>query len=93
MGVAELKTTQKADRSGADPLREFPQLAFAVVALSMGALGPGGAARVELEILRPGGAEATMGLPSEVGWVGSVMSHSSTVESPLATASRRPSDR
>lgn len=54
----ELKTTQKAERSSLDPLREYPQLAFAVAALSMGVLGPGGGAgRVELEILRPGGAD------------------------------------
>jgi hypothetical protein len=61
----ELKTTQKAERSGADPLREFPQLAFAVVTLSMGALGLGGAGRVELEILRPGGAEIVLIDPND----------------------------
>lgn len=61
----ELKTTQKTERSSTDPLREFPQLAFAVVALSMGVLGPGGAARVELEILRPSGAEIVLIDPND----------------------------
>ncbi|QIZ37046.1 PD-(D/E)XK nuclease family protein [Saccharopolyspora sp. ASAGF58] len=56
----ELKSTQKATRFFTDPLRQFPQLALGVVILSAGALGPGGAGRVELEILRPTGAEIVL---------------------------------
>ncbi|MCR3734725.1 PD-(D/E)XK nuclease superfamily protein [Prauserella salsuginis] len=53
----ELKTTQKPRSSFSDPLEEYPQLALGVTALAGDALGPGGAGRVELEILRPSGAE------------------------------------
>ncbi|MGW5789149.1 PD-(D/E)XK nuclease family protein [Saccharopolyspora sp. NPDC003752] len=56
----ELKTTQKAKRSFTDPLWEFPQLALGVLVLAAGALGPGGAGRVELEILRPTGADVVL---------------------------------
>ncbi|WP_167756513.1 MULTISPECIES: PD-(D/E)XK nuclease family protein [unclassified Amycolatopsis] len=61
----ELKTTQKATRSFADPLREFPQLALGVVVLAAGGLGPGAAGRVELEILRPTGAEIVLVDPTD----------------------------
>lgn len=61
----EVKTTQKPTRYVADPLREFPQLALGVVVLAAGALGPGGAARVELEMLRPTGAEIVLIDPND----------------------------
>jgi CRISPR/Cas system-associated exonuclease Cas4 (RecB family) len=61
----ELKTTQKATRYYADPLYEFPQLALGVAVLAAGGLGPGGAGRVELEILRPSGAEIVLIDPTD----------------------------
>jgi len=61
----ELKTTQKAPRSFTDPLREFPQLALGVAVLASGGLGPGGAGRVELEIVRPTGAEIVLIDPTD----------------------------
>ncbi|MCT2584647.1 PD-(D/E)XK nuclease family protein [Actinophytocola gossypii] len=61
----ELKTTQKARWYYTDPLEGFPQLALAVAVLAAGGLGPGGAGRVELEILRPSGAEIVVIDPTE----------------------------
>lgn len=61
----ELKTTQKSARFYSDPLYEFPQLALGVAVLAAGALGPGGAGRVELEILRPSGAEIVLIDPTD----------------------------
>ncbi|SEB45823.1 PD-(D/E)XK nuclease superfamily protein [Amycolatopsis tolypomycina] len=61
----ELKTTQKAPESFGDPLRKFPQLALGVAVLAAGGLGPGGAGRVELEILRPTGAEIVLIDPTD----------------------------
>ncbi|OXM56162.1 hypothetical protein CFP71_14685 [Amycolatopsis thailandensis] len=54
----ELKTTQKEGWFHDDLLDEFPQLALAVSFLAEGVLGGDPAtARVELEVLRPDGAE------------------------------------
>ena len=54
----ELKTTQKGRWFHDDLLDEFPQLALAVSFLAEGVLGGDAAnARVELEVLRPEGAE------------------------------------
>jgi len=61
----ELKTTQKPRPSFSDPLEEYPQLALGVAALAGGALGPGGAGRVELEILRPSGAKLVLIDPTD----------------------------
>lgn len=61
----ELKTTQKSRTYFADPLEEYPQLALGVAVLAAGALGPGGAARVELEVLRPAGAEIVLIDPTD----------------------------
>ena len=61
----ELKTTQKTKRYYTDPLEEFPQLALAVSVLAADGLGPGGAGRVELEILRPSGGEIVVIDPTD----------------------------
>ena len=62
----EVKTTQRAPAQfSGDPLQKFPQLALGVVALADEALGPGEAGRVELEILRPEGAEIVLIDPSD----------------------------
>jgi hypothetical protein len=61
----ELKTTQKPRWYYSDPLEEFPQLALGVVVLAADALGPGGAGRVELETLRPSGAEIVLIDPTD----------------------------
>lgn len=62
----EVKTTQKAPaRLTGDPLRVFPQLALGIVVLADGVLGPEEAGRVELEILRPEGAEIVLIDPSD----------------------------
>jgi CRISPR/Cas system-associated exonuclease Cas4 (RecB family) len=66
----ELKTTQKANWYYSDPLYEFPQLALGVAALAAGGLGPGGAGRVELEVLRPSGAEIVLIDPTDDERVG-----------------------
>ncbi|MFD5751925.1 PD-(D/E)XK nuclease family protein [Streptomyces sp. NPDC127033] len=54
----ETKTTSR-DRHGARPLlEEYPQLALAVMLLARGDLGgTPGRARIEFEVLRPGGAD------------------------------------
>ncbi len=61
----ELKTTRKPRRHLLDPLEEFPQLALGVAMLAAGVLGPSGAGRVELEILRPSGAEIVLIDPND----------------------------
>lgn len=61
----ELKTTQRMKWRHSDPLYEFPQLALGVAVLAGGGLGPGRVGRVELEILRPSGAEVVLIDPSD----------------------------
>ncbi|MFE4974814.1 PD-(D/E)XK nuclease family protein [Kitasatospora sp. NPDC056651] len=54
----ETKTTTRDRPSGRPLLEEYPQLALAVLLLARGDLGGGsGRARIELEVLRPGGAD------------------------------------
>lgn len=62
----EVKTTRKRDWPRGDLLEAIPQLALAVVLLAGGALGgvPEGS-RVELEVLRPRGAEITLVDPAD----------------------------
>ncbi len=62
----EVKTTQKPRWFHDDLLEEFPQLALAVVLLAEGAFGGDGAgARVELEVLRPEGADIMLIDPTD----------------------------
>lgn len=62
----EVKTTQKRRWFHDDLLDEFPQLALGVLVLHEGLLGgnPAGA-RVELEVLRPDGAEIALIDPND----------------------------
>ncbi|GIF12477.1 hypothetical protein Ate01nite_25090 [Actinoplanes teichomyceticus] len=62
----EVKTSASNRRRATDVLAEYPQLALGVLLLARGALG-GGRGRVELEVLRPGGADLTMLDPFTVG--------------------------
>ncbi|MFD4407548.1 PD-(D/E)XK nuclease family protein [Nocardia sp. NPDC058499] len=63
----ETKTTQRTSKAEGDELLEsYPQLALAVVVLSGGALGGrADTSRVELELLRPDGAELHLIDPSD----------------------------
>jgi hypothetical protein len=57
----EVKTTQKRRLGFAHVLRDIPQIALAVVLLSMKALGPdAGRSRVELEILTPDSSDIVL---------------------------------
>ena len=62
----EIKTRQRLPAPGSDMLREFPQLALAVVLTAENAFGgkPSGA-RIELELLAPGGADVWLVDPND----------------------------
>ncbi len=62
----EIKTTRRRQRGGEDVVKEFPQVALATAILARGLLGkPVNGSRVELEILRPAGADLIMVDPSD----------------------------
>lgn len=64
----ELKTTRKRRGHHEDPLDTYPQLALAVTLLAQGALGgDASGSRVEVEILRPDGADPHVIDPTDPG--------------------------